>query len=213
MVDGGFMDFSVKTMVVGPVGTNCYILKDNNSSEGMIIDPGDNTERILAYIKANDIDVKLIALIHGHFDHIGAVEELRQSLAVPVAVHEADADMITDGRKNLSAFMGAIVETEPADIILRDGDCISFGKCSLRVISTPGHTRGGICLHGGGALFSGDTLFAGSIGRTDFPEGSLEEIIKSIQTRLAKVEDMVKVFPGHGPATNMGIERESNPYM
>ena len=190
------MDFSVKTMVVGPVGTNCYILKDNNSSEGMIIDPGDNTEGILAYIKENDIDVKLIALTHGHFDHIGAVEELRQSLAVPVAVHEADADMITDGRKNLSAFMGAIVETEPADIILRDGDCISFGKCSLRVISTPGHTRGSVCYEIEGELFTGDTLFDAGWGRTDLPGGSDEMMMNSLN-RLIPLARTMPIHAGH----------------
>lgn len=207
------MDFSVKTFVVGPVGTNCYVLKDNASNEGIVIDPGDDPQKILSYIGGENIDIKLLVLTHGHFDHIGAVEELRNSLKVPVAVHAADAPMITDGRLNLSAFVGGLVETQPADIILHEGDNISFGKCSLRVISTPGHTNGGICLHGGGALFSGDTLFAGSVGRTDFPDGSLEEIIKSVKTRLGRVEDMAKVFPGHGPATSMGVERESNPYF
>ena len=208
------MDFSVKTLVAGMVGTNCYILKDNSTDEGMVIDPGDNAKGILAYIEEAGIDVKLVALTHGHFDHIGAVDELREKLKVPVAIHKDDADMLTDGKKNLSAFTGGgLVEGKPADILLNDGDNISFGKCTLRVISTPGHTKGGICLYGGGALFSGDTLFAGSIGRTDFPGGSLQELVEAIKNRLNIVADAAKVFPGHGPATNMGIERECNPYM
>ena len=207
------MDFTIKTIVAGLVGTNCYILKDNSSDEGIIIDPGDNAAGILAYIRAEKIDVKVIALTHGHFDHIGAVEELRKSLNVPVAVHADDADMLLDGKQNLSAFMGNPMVIKPADIILNDGDCISFGGCSLRVISTPGHTKGGICLYGGGALFSGDTLFAGSVGRTDFPGSSTKDILDSVQNRLSRVSDSTKVFPGHGPASQMGIERESNPYM
>ena len=207
------MDFTIKTIVAGLVGTNCYILKDNSSDEGIIIDPGDNAAGILAYIRAEKIDVKVIALTHGHFDHIGAVEELRKSLNVPVAVHADDADMLLDGKRNLSAFMGSPMVIKPADIILNDGDCISFGGCSLRVISTPGHTKGGICLYGGGALFSGDTLFAGSVGRTDFPGSSTKDILDSVQNRLSRVSDSTKVFPGHGPTSQMGIERESNPYM
>jgi len=109
--------------------------------------------------------------------------------------------------------MGSPMVIKPADIILNDGDCISFGGCSLRVISTPGHTKGGICLYGGGALFSGDTLFAGSVGRTDFPGSSTKDILDSVQNRLSRVSDSTKVFPGHGPTSQMGIERESNPYM
>ncbi|MCR5176124.1 MAG: MBL fold metallo-hydrolase [Anaerovibrio sp.] len=207
------MEFSVTGFEVGPIAANCYILKDNNSREGIVIDPGGNPDTILASIKDQDVEVKLIALTHGHFDHIGGVKELKKSLKVPVAIHAADGDMLTDGKKNLSAFMGVAKEMDAADILLQDGDNISFGSCNLQVIATPGHTKGGVCFYGGGALFSGDTLFAGSIGRTDFPDGSLDDILDSIRNKLSKVSDATKVFPGHGPASVMGVERESNPFF
>ena len=205
------MDFSVKTFVVGPVGTNCYVLKDNASNEGIVIDPGDDPQKILSYIGGENIDIKLLVLTHGHFDHIGAVEELRNSLKVPVAVHAADAPMITDGRLNLSAFVGGLVETQPADIILHEGDNISFGKCSLRVISTPGHTNGGICLHGGGALFSGDTLFCGSYGRVDFPTSSARSMEDSVFRLVHELPEDVSVYPGHDMFTSISFEKRYNP--
>ena len=207
------MDFSVKSFEVGPVAANCYILKDNNSSAGMVIDPGGNPSKLLSAIKEMGVEVKLIALTHGHFDHIGGLKEVKQALNVPVAIHEEDGDMLTDARKNLSAFVGVPGEMEEADVLLKDGDNISFGGCSLKVIHTPGHTPGGVCFYGGGALFSGDTLFAGSVGRTDFPGSSTEAILDSIRNRLTKVSDATKVFPGHGPASTMGIERETNPFF
>ena len=207
------MDFSVKSFEVGPVAANCYILKDNDSNEGMVIDPGGNPDKILSAIKEMGVEVKLIALTHGHFDHIGGLDKVKNALNVPVAIHEADGEMLTDAKKNLSAFVGAPGEMEAADVLLKDGDNISFGGCSLKVIHTPGHTPGGVCFYGGGALFSGDTLFAGSVGRTDFPGSSTEDILDSIRNRLTKVSDATKVFPGHGPASTMGIERETNPFF
>ena len=207
------MDFSVKSFEVGPVAANCYILKDNDSNEGMVIDPGGNPDKILSAIKEMGVEVKLIALTHGHFDHIGGLDKVKKALNVPVAIHEEDGEMLTDAKKNLSAFVGAPGEMEAADVLLKDGDNISFGGCSLKVIHTPGHTPGGVCFYGGGALFSGDTLFAGSVGRTDFPGSSTEDILDSIRNRLAKVSDATKVFPGHGSASTMGIERETNPFF
>ena len=207
------MDFSVKSFEVGPVAANCYILKDNDSNEGMVIDPGGNPDKILSAIKEMGVEVKLIALTHGHFDHIGGLDKVKNALNVPVAIHEADGEMLTDAKKNLSAFVGAPGEMEKADVLLKDGDNISFGGCSLKVIHTPGHTPGGVCFYGGGALFSGDTLFAGSVGRTDFPGSSTEDILDSIRNRLAKVSGATKVFPGHGPASTMEIERETNPFF
>ena len=128
------MDFSVKSFEVGPVAANCYILKDNDSNEGMVIDPGGNPDKILTAIKEMGVEVKLIALTHGHFDHIGGLDKVKKALNVPVAIHEADGEMLIDAKKNLSAFVGAPGEMEEADVLLKDGDNISFGGCSLKVI-------------------------------------------------------------------------------
>lgn len=207
------MEYSLKVIPVGPIDVNCYILKDNNSSAGLVIDPGGNPERILKYIQENKIDVKLIVNTHGHWDHIGAVDELRDALGCQLAIHSEDAEMLTTVSSSLATYFGVTGGRRPAEVELKDGDVISFGSCSLKVIHTPGHTRGGICLYGGGGLFSGDTLFAGSVGRTDFPGGSMEEIIDSIRNRLQCVADLAKVFPGHGPSSVMGDERATNPYF
>ena len=207
------MGFSVETLVVGPIEENCYVLRDEDTSEGIIIDPGDNGQEILAYVRDNGIQVKLIVNTHGHWDHIGAVDFLRDELAVGLAIHADDASMLTATREEMAAYSVFAGGKRPAEILLKDGDTISFGNSSLKVIHTPGHTRGGICLYGGGCLFSGDTLFAGSVGRTDFPGGDYRAILHSVNVQLEQVDDDTRVFPGHGPATRMGRERRCNPYL
>ncbi len=207
------MGFSVETLVVGPIEENCYVLRDDDTSEGIIIDPGDNGQEILAYVRDNGIQVKLIVNTHGHWDHIGAVDFLRDELAVGLAIHADDASMLTATREEMAAYSVFAGGKRPAEILLKDGDTISFGNSSLKVIHTPGHTRGGICLYGGGCLFSGDTLFAGSVGRTDFPGGDYRAILHSVNVQLEQVDDAARVFPGHGPATRMGRERRCNPYL
>ena len=207
------MGFSVETLVVGPIEENCYVLRDEDTSEGIIIDPGDNGQEILAYVRDNGIRVKLIVNTHGHWDHIGAVDFLRDELAVGLAIHADDASMLTATREEMAAYSVFAGGKRPAEILLKDGDTISFGNSSLKVIHTPGHTRGGICLYGGGCLFSGDTLFAGSVGRTDFPGGDYRAILHSVNVQLEQVDDDTRVFPGHGPATRMGRERRCNPYL
>lgn len=207
------MSFSVDTLVVGPIEENCYVLKDEATGEGIIIDAGDDGQEILAYVREKGIDVKLLVNTHGHWDHIGAVDELREALQVPLAIHVEDAPMLTADEAAMSMYSAFAGRKKPAEILLKDGDVVNFGKSSLKVMHTPGHTRGGICLYGGGCLFSGDTLFASSVGRTDLPGGSYEEIIHSVNVVLAVVPDDVRVYPGHGPATSMGRERRCNQYM
>lgn len=207
------MSFSVDTLVVGPIEENCYVLKDEETNEGVIIDAGDNGQEILAYVKDNGIDVKLLVNTHGHWDHIGAVDVLRDALGVQLAIHREDALMLTASEEEMAVYSVFVGRKKPAEILLEDGDVINFGKSSLKVIHTPGHTRGGICLYGGGCLFSGDTLFASSVGRTDLPGGDYHEILHSVNVSLAQVADETKVYPGHGPASRMGRERRCNPYL
>lgn len=207
------MSFSVDTLVVGPIEENCYVLKDEETGEGIIIDAGDNGQEILAYVRDNGIDIKLLVNTHGHWDHIGAVDVLRDALGVQLAIHREDASMLTASEEEMAVYSVFVGKKKPAEILLEDGDVINFGKSSLKVIHTPGHTKGGICLYGGGCLFSGDTLFASSVGRTDLPGGDYHEILHSVNVALAQVADETKVYPGHGPASRMGRERRCNPYL
>ena len=207
------MSFSVDTLVVGPIEENCYVLKDEETGEGIIIDAGDNGQEILAYVRDNGIDIKLLVNTHGHWDHIGAVDVLREALGVQLASHREDAPRLTASEEEMAVYSVFVGKKKPAEILLEDGDVINFGKSSLKVIHTPGHTKGGICLYGGGCLFSGDTLFASSVGRTDLPGGDYHEILHSVNVALAQVADETKVYPGHGPASRMGRERRCNPYL
>ena len=206
--------FSIKSVVVGPVDVNCYVLKDKATGKGAVIDPGGHVERIMSLIKDMKADIAEIIITHGHFDHIGALDELRNAVGCGASIHELDAEMLLKSRKNLSIFMGTDASFRPAERLLKDGDVIRFGGSFLKVIHTPGHTAGGICLYDGDkVLFSGDTLFAGSVGRSDFPGGDHYQLIESVVKALAEVKDETVVYPGHGPETGMGYERKTNPFL
>ena len=206
--------FSIKSVVVGPVDVNCYVLKDKATGKGAVIDPGGHVERIMSLINDMKADIAEIIITHGHFDHIGALDELRNAVGCGASIHELDAEMLLKSRKNLSIFMGTDASFRPAERLLKDGDVIRFGESFLKVIHTPGHTAGGICLYDGDkVLFSGDTLFAGSVGRSDFPGGDHYQLIESVVKALAEVKDETVVYPGHGPETGMGYERKNNPFL
>ena len=203
----------IKSFVVGPIGVNCYVVSDADSGQGIIIDPGGNAEEILSYVRDAKIAVKAIINTHGHGDHIGANDAVREATGAPLLMHAADQYMLTDARANLSAFMGYQALSAPPDRLLAEGDEVTFPGGSFRVVHTPGHSPGGICLIGEGAVFSGDTLFAESIGRCDFPGGSEAELVRSVRDKLLPLPDETKVYPGHGPETTIGWERRYNPYL
>lgn len=202
----------VEYFVVGPIDVNCYVISDDNGI-GAVIDPGGNAERILAYIKKENLDIRYVLNTHGHGDHIGADDEVRDGTGAPLYIHAADADMLTDARKNLSAFMGYQALARPADVLLHGGEEITVGDIKLKVVCTPGHSAGGVCFVGDGFVFSGDALFADSIGRTDFPGGSQSELVSSIKRELMVLPDETEVYPGHGPKTTIGWEKVYNPYL
>ncbi|MFC2336532.1 MAG: MBL fold metallo-hydrolase [Negativicutes bacterium] len=202
----------IKSLVVGPVAANCYILSDA-TGEGAVIDPGGDAAAILDYIKQEKIKVKVILNTHGHSDHIAANDEVRDATGAPLYIHPADMNMLIDPRANLSVFMGEAVTSRPAEYRLEEGDTVRFGTSELKVLHTPGHSPGGVCLIGDGVVFSGDTLFAESVGRTDFPGGSTEQLIQEIKEKLMPLPDDTLVYPGHGPATTIGWERQYNPYI
>lgn len=205
----------IKALVVGPIMENCYILHDEQTLEGIIVDPGDEATSILNVVDNLKLHIKYIVNTHGHADHIGANKELGLALKAKLAIHADDACMLTDPHLNLSenGYMGRPIISQSADIILHEGDIISFGNCNLKVIHTPGHTPGGICLVGEGVVMSGDSLFAGSIGRTDFPTGSMTDLISNLKAKILTLDENLTVFPGHGGATTIAYEKQINPYL
>lgn len=205
----------IKALVVGPIMENCYVLYDEETLNGIIVDPGDDANKILDVVSKLKLTIKYIVNTHGHADHIGANKELGEALGAKLAIHADDVAMLTDPSLNLSecGYMGRPIISQPADIILHEGDIIEFGNCKLTVIHTPGHTPGGICLVGEGVVMSGDSLFAGSIGRTDFPTGSMTDLIHSLKTKILTLDKNLKVYPGHGGATTIDYECQANPYL
>ncbi|HUW65366.1 MAG TPA: MBL fold metallo-hydrolase [Spirochaetia bacterium] len=198
---------------VGPIEANCYIVGCERTREAVVVDPGAEGEHILSRLQELDLKAGKIILTHGHGDHIGAVEEVRTATGALVLVHQADADCLTRPDRNLSAFMGVRMEFAPADRLLADGDEIKVGDIILTVLHTPGHTLGGICLSFDHGVLTGDTLFAGSVGRSDFPGGNHTQLIESIKQKLMVLSDDTRVYPGHGPMTTIGAERRENPYL
>lgn len=201
------------TVPAGIYAANCYIVYSENTKKGIVIDPGGDVDDIMKKIEELDLDIEYIVLTHGHGDHIGGVLELKSFIDVPVAIHKEDEYMLNNGDSNLSSLMAMGTTELNADILLEEGDEISFGDLNAKVIHTPGHTPGGISIKIEDNIFTGDTLFAGSIGRTDFPGGSYEEIISSIKNKIIIYSDDVILYPGHGPATNVKLEKANNPFL
>lgn len=197
----------------GVYAVNCYIIYCEDKKEGIIVDPGGDADSILEFVREKDLKIKYIVLTHGHGDHIGGLKELKDALNAKIAIHEDDVEMLRDGDKNLSSkmLMGR-VEVEP-DLILKEGSILEFGNEKAEVIHTPGHTLGGICLVIQDNIITGDTLFAGSIGRTDLYGGDFDTLMKSIKEKLMKYPDATKIFPGHGSPSTIGREKQSNPFL
>ena len=200
-------------MEVGALGTNCYIVWCDQTRKAAVIDPGGDAAAILSKLRDEQLTLEYIINTHGHADHIGAVAKVKQATGAPVLIHLADAGMLTSSVQNLSTYMGPGITCEPADRTVKEGEVIRFGSIALTVLETPGHTPGGICLVGDNVAFSGDTLFAESIGRTDFPGGSYSQLITNIQQKLMTLPDNYTVYPGHGPETTIGWERKMNPFI
>jgi hydroxyacylglutathione hydrolase len=206
-----------KMFTVGTLFTNCYVVSCTETREALIIDPGFETDleakTVLKEIDQRKLQVRYIVNTHGHHDHTSGNGIMKRLTGAPILIHEYDAPMLTDSTKNLSVLFGLrTASLPPADQMLHDGDIVQVGDTSLRVLHTPGHSRGSISLLGDDAVFSGDTLFAGSIGRTDLPSSSYEEITLSLK-KLATLPDHIKVYPGHGPTSTIGEEKRHNPFL
>lgn len=208
------MKLKVEGYPVGYMATNCYLVTDARTDECFIVDPGTydaSLKRLLQDVKEGKL--RYILLTHGHFDHIMGVLDVRKNYGGKIVIHEKDADCFTNEEKSLLDTFGFDgVLPEKADILVRDGDKLPFADGEIEVMHTPGHTEGSVCYLIGDKIFSGDTLFYGSVGRTDFKSGSFEEIIKSVK-RLALLEGDRKVYPGHNMLTTLDNERKHNVYL
>ena len=203
----------VHCLAVGPLQVNCYVAACPDTGEAVVMDPGDEAPLIHELIKKEEMSLSEILLTHCHADHVGGIKALAEATGAPVKIHPADRFLL-DGAVDHGRLFGLEIEKPPApDGYLEGGDTVRFGKEALKVLHTPGHSPGGICFLGNGEVFVGDTLFAGSIGRFDLPGGSYEQLLESISTEILTLSEETVVYPGHGPATTVGREKQSNPFF
>jgi glyoxylase-like metal-dependent hydrolase (beta-lactamase superfamily II) len=203
----------IKTLPVVPIMANCFIVGCQETLEAAVIDPGDEADKILQLLADLDLNVKTIINTHGHFDHVSANKGIHTATNAPILIHALDAPMLEQISAS-AANWGLSAEDSPLpEGTIDDGDTISFGQITLKVMHTPGHTPGGVSLFTDGHVFVGDTLFAGSIGRTDFPGGDFATLKSSIQDKLFALGDDVRVYTGHGPETTIGHEKQHNPFV
>jgi glyoxylase-like metal-dependent hydrolase (beta-lactamase superfamily II) len=207
------MPLQYEVIVNGVFGENCYLVWDDTSGKGIFIDPGDEPERLLAAAARRRVAVEGICNTHGHIDHVGAVASIRSALHVPFALHPDEAPVLKSLPMQAAMFGLPVPAMPEVDIPLADGAAVTAGGVAGTVICTPGHTPGGVCFLFENLLFCGDTLFAGSIGRSDLPGGNGRQLITAIKERLLSLADGIIVLPGHGPSSTVGEERKTNPFL
>jgi len=207
----------IDRFILGDFETNCYVVRvDEPAAECLVIDPGFDAQRVVAFLVDRSLNPVAAILTHGHADHIVGLDVLRRQFPqMKVCIHKGDASMLTDAAANLSAFVEKAYTAEPADVLLEDGETIEEAGIRLEVLHTPGHTPGGICLYARqeGLAFVGDTLFADSVGRADFPGGDMGELIRGIKSKLLTLPDNTVVYPGHGMRSTIGREKRANPFL
>lgn len=203
----------VETITNGPFVENCYLVAEESSMQGILVDPGDEPQRILQIVQRLGVTVQAIVATHGHIDHVGAVASLKAELGVPFSVHADDREWVASLRQQCMMFGLPPRDAPEVDHDLED--CVQVGGLEAQVLHTPGHSAGGCCLwfESAGVVFVGDTLFAGSIGRTDLPGGDMNQLLSKVREQLFVLPDVTVVYSGHGPATTIGREKASNPFF
>ena len=203
----------IQTAPLGDMGANFYLVKDDSESELFVVDPGGDYEIASELIKSANAKLKYIILTHAHADHIGALDKLKKEFNASVVVGKDDSVALNDSMLSLCALFRMHAPTTKADIEVSDGDELPFGNSKIKIIHTPGHTKGSICIQFDDSLISGDTIFYSSIGRTDFPGGDFMQISESIKNKIYSLDDSVTIYPGHGNPTTVGFEAKNNPFV
>jgi hydroxyacylglutathione hydrolase len=199
----------IQEFIVGPLENNCYIISDEKNKETFVVDPGDEPDRIIDFIREKGLKLKYIVCSHAHYDHVGAVPELKQETGAQIVIHQNELDLYTHIEKQGMMWGGELDPLPAPDIIVEEGSILAIGNLKFEVLHTPGHTPGGICLYGEGMIITGDTLFAGSVGRTDLHGGDLRQLKNSFK-RIMLLPETVRVLPGHGPESTIGREKHEN---